>query len=181
MSDSQWPLFHVFQQSREGKPYENVGAVHAPDAEMALLNARDVFVRRPRCISAWVVPDTAVLSRTRQELERDPAWLQAPVDDALPLQEFYICTKSGQRRSMTYVTLVGTVEARTVREALRLAVEQFDDEDVYVWWVFPTTAVTENSAADVASWYEPALDKPYRHPSAYKTFTLLRQVKENKT
>lgn len=178
MSDTQWPLYHVFHQERPGKPYEHVGAVHAPDAEMALQNARDVFVRRPRCVGAWVVPDTAVLQRTRQQLERNPAELEETADSQLPRQEFYVCAKSSQRRAMTFVTLAGTVEARTPKEALRLAVDQFTDEEVFVWWVFPVTAVAESSEEDVESWYGPALDKPYRHPSAYKTFTALRRAKQ---
>jgi hypothetical protein len=43
--------FEVFQQERPGRPHRNIGSVHAPDVEMALLNARDVFARRPEILS----------------------------------------------------------------------------------------------------------------------------------
>ena len=46
MTDTQWPLYEVFEQERPGQPHRNAGAVHAPDPELALQNARDVFVRR---------------------------------------------------------------------------------------------------------------------------------------
>ena len=55
MTDTQWPRYEVFKQDKPGKPHEAVGSVHAPDAEMAMLNARNVFVRRPSAVSLWVV------------------------------------------------------------------------------------------------------------------------------
>ncbi len=36
----QWPRFEVFKQDKVDGPIRNVGSVHAPDAELALLNAR---------------------------------------------------------------------------------------------------------------------------------------------
>jgi ring-1,2-phenylacetyl-CoA epoxidase subunit PaaB len=69
MTDTQWRRFEVFVQEKVGEPYQNVGAVHAPDAEMALQNARDVFVRRPECVSLWVVPAEMIFAKTAQELE----------------------------------------------------------------------------------------------------------------
>jgi ring-1,2-phenylacetyl-CoA epoxidase subunit PaaB len=72
MTDTQWPRFIVFQQAKVDAPHQYAGSVHAPDAEMALMNARDVFVRRPTCVSLWVVPSTAVFSRTAEELAEKP-------------------------------------------------------------------------------------------------------------
>jgi ring-1,2-phenylacetyl-CoA epoxidase subunit PaaB len=53
--ESQWPLWEVFVQSRQGASHQHVGSVHATDAEMALQNARDVYSRRSEGISIWVV------------------------------------------------------------------------------------------------------------------------------
>ena len=36
----QWPLWEVFTQPPGGKPHEHAGSVHAPDAEVAMQNAR---------------------------------------------------------------------------------------------------------------------------------------------
>ena len=58
--DSQWPLWEVFVQSEQGEPHEHAGSVHAADREMALLNARDVYARRGKVISIWVVPATSI-------------------------------------------------------------------------------------------------------------------------
>ena len=57
MSDRrEWPLWEVFVRSRRGLSHVHVGSLHAPDAEMALRNARDVYTRRQEGVSLWVVP-----------------------------------------------------------------------------------------------------------------------------
>ena len=60
--DSQWPLWEVFVQANPGIPHKHAGSVHAPDKEMALTNARDVYTRRSEGTSIWVVPSTAVVA-----------------------------------------------------------------------------------------------------------------------
>jgi ring-1,2-phenylacetyl-CoA epoxidase subunit PaaB len=49
-------VWEVFVQETQGAPHEHAGNVHATDAEMALTNARDVYARRGKVISIWVVP-----------------------------------------------------------------------------------------------------------------------------
>jgi phenylacetate-CoA oxygenase PaaH subunit len=56
MADTQWPVYEVFLQEKRGDPHVHVGAVHAPDPEMALILAKEQFARRGRCASLWVVP-----------------------------------------------------------------------------------------------------------------------------
>lgn len=53
--DSQWPIFEVFHQQTRGEPHVHVGAVHAADAETALLMAKEQFARRQACVNIWVV------------------------------------------------------------------------------------------------------------------------------
>ncbi len=62
--DTQWPLWEVFTQSKQGAPHEHAGSVHAADAEQALQNARDVYARRGEAISLWVVPSDAIVAST---------------------------------------------------------------------------------------------------------------------
>ena len=58
--ESQWPLWEVFIQSKQGASHQHAGSVHAVDAEMALQNARDVYLRRNEGISIWVVPADSI-------------------------------------------------------------------------------------------------------------------------
>lgn len=62
MTDSQWPLWEVFTQGDQGKPFEHAGSVHAVDAEQAMQNARDVYARRGEAINLWVVPGASIVA-----------------------------------------------------------------------------------------------------------------------
>lgn len=55
MSDTQWELYEVFHQKARGEPHVHVGAVHAPDPEMALVLAKEQYARRMACVNLWVV------------------------------------------------------------------------------------------------------------------------------
>jgi ring-1,2-phenylacetyl-CoA epoxidase subunit PaaB len=59
-TETQWPLWEVFTQEDQGAPHEHAGSVHAADAEMALQNARDVYGRRGKVVSLWVVPSNVI-------------------------------------------------------------------------------------------------------------------------
>ncbi len=68
--DTQWPLWEVFVQSKTGEAHEHAGSLHAPDKEMALQNARDVYARRGSVVSLWVVPSDQIVATT--PLDREP-------------------------------------------------------------------------------------------------------------
>lgn len=67
--EKQWPLWEVFIQSKTGLPYKHAGSVHAPDAEMALQNARDTYTRRGEGNSIWVVPSDAIVASNPADAE----------------------------------------------------------------------------------------------------------------
>lgn len=60
MSDADWPLWEVFVRAKRGVSHVHAGTVHAPDPELALQNARDLFTRRLEGVSLWVVRSTDV-------------------------------------------------------------------------------------------------------------------------
>lgn len=185
MTDTQWPRYEVFKQDNPKKQHEAVGSVHAPDAELALQNARDVFVRRPSAVSLWVVPANAILMVSRQELEGNPDLLREgeESDGAVrPLrprsvQAYHIFSKTNQRRSMTYVQHAGQIEAQSAKAALRLAIEsnQFDNDSVWVWWVVPEDQISRSGDDDIDSLFAPAQDKTYRQQSHYGFVSPRRQ------
>lgn len=67
------PIYEVFQQAREGKPFEHGGNVMAPDAEMALLYAREFYGRRQESHRLWVVPRDAIVEISDPDILRPPA------------------------------------------------------------------------------------------------------------
>lgn len=66
--DSQWPIWEVFVQiGSDGSPHEHAGSLHAPDRELALQNARDVYSRRGSVNSIWVVPAQQITASAPQD------------------------------------------------------------------------------------------------------------------
>ncbi|WP_312182356.1 1,2-phenylacetyl-CoA epoxidase subunit PaaB [Arthrobacter sp.] len=57
-----WPLWEVFVRSSRGLSHVHAGSLHAPDADMALRNARDLYTRRNEGVSLWVIPAEAIIS-----------------------------------------------------------------------------------------------------------------------
>lgn len=62
MTNTEWPLWEVFIRSKQGLSHKHVGSLRAPDAEMAISNARDVYTRRSEGISIWVIESTQVIA-----------------------------------------------------------------------------------------------------------------------
>ena len=67
------PVFEVFTQSREGKPYEHGGNIVAPDGEMAILYAREFYGRREESARIWVVPREAIIEINDPDILHPPA------------------------------------------------------------------------------------------------------------
>ena len=88
------PLWEVFIRSRRGLSHNHVGSLHAPDAQMALRNARDVFTRRMEGISIWVVPSAAITATSPEE--RDP-FFEPAADKAYRHPTFYSIPKEVQQ------------------------------------------------------------------------------------
>jgi ring-1,2-phenylacetyl-CoA epoxidase subunit PaaB len=60
--ESRMILWEVFTQEASGEPHVHAGSVHAADREMALQNARDVYARRGKLESLWVVETSAIVA-----------------------------------------------------------------------------------------------------------------------
>jgi ring-1,2-phenylacetyl-CoA epoxidase subunit PaaB len=61
-TETPWSLWEVFVRSSRGLSHVHAGSLHAPDAAMALRNARDLYTRRNEGVSIWVVPAEAISS-----------------------------------------------------------------------------------------------------------------------
>ena len=88
---SEWPLWEVFIRSQHGLAHKHAGSLHAPDAEMAVRNARDVYTRRGESVSLWVVPSAAIVASdpddkdalfepTATKIYRHPTFYEVPED-----------------------------------------------------------------------------------------------------
>jgi ring-1,2-phenylacetyl-CoA epoxidase subunit PaaB len=64
---TEWPLWEVFIRGQHGLSHRHVGSLHAPDAEMAIKNARDVYTRRNEGVSIWVVEAMHIAASSPEE------------------------------------------------------------------------------------------------------------------
>jgi ring-1,2-phenylacetyl-CoA epoxidase subunit PaaB len=66
--------YEVFRQEKDGDPMRHGGSVMAPDPELAMHYARELYGRRQESTRLWIVrrADIAVLD--------DPDWLKPPLD-----------------------------------------------------------------------------------------------------
>jgi ring-1,2-phenylacetyl-CoA epoxidase subunit PaaB len=88
---AEWPLWEVFVRGKRGLNHVHVGSLHAPDAELAVRNARDLYTRRNEGVSIWVVPSAEITASTSDEKDpffgpaadkvyRHPTFYQIPDD-----------------------------------------------------------------------------------------------------
>ena len=80
-------IWEVFIQSKNGLPHKHAGNVHAPDKEMALQNARDLYTRRNEGSCIWVVKSEDIVS---SESEDGEAFFDPSNDKMYRHPTFYI-------------------------------------------------------------------------------------------
>ena len=107
----QFGTYEVFHQKKEGAPFVYVGPVHAPEADVAFLFAKEQFSRRFACTGLWVVPTTAI-TVTAYVGDQESAY------DTLPLLK-----NSGQPAT------AGTADDTAAEEAAYAAGEE--DYDIF--------------------------------------------------
>ena len=65
-----WPLYEVFVRGKRGLNHVHVGSLHAPDDEMGVHEARDLYTRRNEGVSIWVVRSDRITASSPDE--KDP-------------------------------------------------------------------------------------------------------------
>lgn len=174
MADSQWPRYQVFVQEQPGGVFQDAGSVHAPDPELALLNARDVFARRPECAGMWVIPAGTIYSRTREELSSEAAQPDAQTEGQI--QKYYIFCKT---KSAGTMTLAGEVEAKGPAQALEQARKAgLSASEPFAWWAAPAGAAVKSDPQDATSFFDPARDKSFRLSTDFHTVSAMRKLRD---
>lgn len=77
----QFQTYEVFHQGKSGAHHVHVGSIHAPNAEMALVLAKEQYGRRGQSINIWIVntrdvftmqaEDSDVFQTTPEKVYRD--------------------------------------------------------------------------------------------------------------
>jgi len=67
-------VWEVFRQEKDGDPMRHAGNVRAPDRELAMHYARELYSRRQESVRLWIVARTEITDLS------DPDLLQPPLD-----------------------------------------------------------------------------------------------------
>ena len=61
--------YEVFLQKKKGTQHSHAGIVHAPDAETALVFAKEQFTRRGEGMNIWVVKSSEILATSYDDVD----------------------------------------------------------------------------------------------------------------
>ena len=89
-----WQLYEVFVRARRGISHNHVGSIHAPDAVMALKNARDLYTRRQEGVSIWVVAAADITASSPDEKD---SFFEPSGDKVYRHPTFYVGPEGVQR------------------------------------------------------------------------------------
>jgi ring-1,2-phenylacetyl-CoA epoxidase subunit PaaB len=64
-----WITYEVFHQKKRGTQHTHVGIVHAPNAEMAIVFAKESFARRGATSNLWVVKSEDVTATDYEDAD----------------------------------------------------------------------------------------------------------------
>jgi ring-1,2-phenylacetyl-CoA epoxidase subunit PaaB len=160
LPDGGWPRWETFVRQNGGLAHVYSESVHAADAETALLNARDVYLRRVEGVSLWVVPASDVHVWDSDSPEEP----HETVTGASALWEVFV----RHRRGLAHVH-AGSIAATGADDAINKARKVYvtRQEGVNVW-VAPAASVCAADPSAAEALFEPFADKDYRYPTFYE-------------
>jgi len=160
LPEAGWPRWEAFVRQNGGLAHIHSESVHAPDAETALLNARDTYLRRVEGVSLWVAPAASV---TVWESDSDDAQPPGSGTQADVLWEVFV----RHRRGLTHMH-AGSLRAANAEDAIAKArIAYVTRDDGVGVWVIPSTDIYAADPVDANALFEPFSDKNYRYPTYY--------------
>ena len=181
----QFETYEVFHQKKENAAYTYVGPVHAPEADVAFLFAKEQFSRRFACTGLWVVP-TSAITVTAYVGDQESAYDTLPaaevtgeVEPAEPADttaadvaafeagqedyDIFHLKKRGKAQAH-----VGKVRGASPAEALQVAKAVFGEQRPVVnVWVIRSADILRSDDDDRDIWTTTP-EKKYREAISYK-------------
>ena len=187
----QFETYEVFHQKKEGAPFVYVGPVHAPEADLAFLFAKEQFSRRFACTGMWVVP-TSAITVTEYAGDTESAYdtlpllprpaPSAPVDESVAAEAAYAAGEEDydifhlKKRGKAHQHM-GKVRAATPAEALQVAKAVFGEQRPVVnVWAVRAADVLHSEEEDRDIWAT-TTEKKYRDAISYKVQDRIEKFK----
>ncbi len=64
-----WETWEVFHQEKRGEQHQHVGIVHAPNAELAMIFAKEQYGRRKKTSNLWVVKTEHIIALPTEDAD----------------------------------------------------------------------------------------------------------------
>lgn len=193
----QFQTYEAFHQKKEGAPFVYVGPVHAPEADVAFLFAKEQYSRRFACTGLWVVP-TAAITVTEYVGDQESAYDTLPLlarttaaaptqgrlgDDTAAEEAAYAAGEEDydifhlKKRGKAHQH-VGKVRAASPAEALQAAKAVFGElRPVVNVWAVRAAEVLRSDDEDRDIWATTP-DKKYRDAMAYRVQDRIEKFKQ---
>ena len=189
----QFGTYEAFHQKKEGAPFVYVGPVHAPEADVAFLFAKEQYSRRFACTGLWVVP-TAAITVTEYVGDQESAYDMLPlltnaqaaagtgVDDTVGDEAAYATGEEDydifhlKKRGKAHQH-VGKVRASAPAQALQAAKAVFGEQRPVVnVWAARSADFLRSDADDRDIWTTTP-EKKYRDAISYKVQDRIEKFK----
>ena len=190
----QFETYEVFHQKKEGTAYVYVGPVHAPEADVAFLFAKEQYSRRAACAGLWVVP-TAAITVTEYVGDQESAYdtlpllptsnapaRPEPADDTAAKEAAYAAGEEDydifhlKKRGKAHQH-VGKVRANSAAGALQVAKAVFGEQRPVVnVWAVRAAEVLRSDEEDRDIWTTTP-EKKYRDAISYKVQDRIEKFK----
>jgi len=177
MTDSQGPVWQVFERPAHGHPVRAAGSVHAVDAETALQNAWAVYGRRPTAVALWVVPRSLVVTKNKDDFG---SIVPAHGNGGGTEQRYCVFCRCGTKIAYEEAS---SVHATSPEQGLARAIEQQAgaqqaDDICHAIWVFPAAVIISSESPTAECSFSPQPHKWFRDHKSFPTGALMREIEK---
>ena len=170
--------YQVFVKLNEKRPMLHVGIVHAPNMEIAFINAKEQYSRRLTCTDLWIVATENVAHSAYADVNKSVYDL---IEDGIKSAgdiEYEVFHHNKRGAQQKYV---GTVKAKGEIEAFEEAKKSFSDlPNAVAIWVIKSSDILKSKEDQVEIW-DMLPEKKYRDAGVYKVKDRIDRFKaENK-
>ncbi len=175
-SMDQFETYEAFVQTKETKPFQHEGAVHAPNQEMAFLFAKEQYSRRGVCTGLFVVQTENIMVTPMTDNEEsvyDIVSLEPEKDGEAEAYEISHLFKRGKHHQHQ-----GSVTAKGYHDAYQQAAKTYNtDKIVLNVWIVRHSDILFSTEDEQVIW-STLSEKKFRDAIAYKALDKIKKFKE---
>lgn len=175
----QFETYQTFIQTKENKPFEHAGIVHAPNEEMAFLFAKEQFSRRGMFCNALCVVKTELIQVSEftdngQDVY-DTFEGKYSGETSESFEVFHLLKRGKQHK------YIGNVQAKDFEDGLLAAKETYPrDKPVFNVWITKSENILMSDEEDADIW-NTLKEKKYRDAIDYRAADKIKAFKEEQT